>query len=223
MCSIITKVFDYCNKVCYLYKNKIFYNLELTFQKNVNFSLQMVLIGNFPNPCLNIFKLKCQQSPFSSLWLKSWRTISYKKNIEIIFSVFLDIAFIRNLCNSKKSKKNRTSYHRLYIQSSKSMQDLSAWFEFSLIYITKPAGKIRALRRSSLFITHYVAVRCLSHPSFYLFFILFLWVFPFVGSFRFYFFREFFILFWLFSSVVSFLFCCKFLLLFALFCFLLFR
>ena len=156
------------------------------------------------------------------MWLKSWRTISYKKSIEIIFSVFLDIAFIRNLCNSKKSKKNRTSYHRLYIQSSKSMQDLSAWFEFSLIYITKPAGKIRALRRSSLFITHYVAVRCLSHPSFYFvmeFFILFLWVFPFVGSFRFYFFREFFILFWLFSSVVSFLFCCKSLLLLRIFSF----
>ena len=122
--------------------------------------------------------------------------------------MFLDISFIRNFCNSKKSQKNRTSHHRFYIQSSKSMQDLSAWFEFSLFYITKTAGKIRALRRSSPFITHYVAVRCLSHASLY-----------FVGSFRFYFFRDFFILFWLLSSVVSFLFCCKFLLLLRIFSF----
>ena len=52
--SFVNKVYDNCNKVSYLYKNK--QNLEITFLKKKNFfSVSQIywelLIDNFTNPC----------------------------------------------------------------------------------------------------------------------------------------------------------------------------
>ena len=38
LCSFESKVYDNCNKVSYLQKNKNCIHLETAFQKNVNFS-----------------------------------------------------------------------------------------------------------------------------------------------------------------------------------------
>ena len=57
----VNNVYDNYNNVSYPQKNKKCYNLETTFQKNVNFSQKLIyqklLLDNFPSPYLCYFNL----------------------------------------------------------------------------------------------------------------------------------------------------------------------
>ena len=57
----VNNVYDNYNNVSYPQKNKKCYNLETTFQKNVNFSQKLIyqklLLDNFPSTCLCYFNL----------------------------------------------------------------------------------------------------------------------------------------------------------------------
>ena len=57
----VNNVYDNYNNVSYPQKNKKCFNLETTFQKNVNFSQKLIyqklLLDNFPSPYLCYFNL----------------------------------------------------------------------------------------------------------------------------------------------------------------------